>query len=129
MLIADQHFVVALCAPRAVLLIENDIDWLGPLAAYGGGKAAAEVFTALGIADRIGISVAPNHGHCSFPTSQQADLTKFINRFMLGMGGATSGVDLLNATNSKIKTWTKADWIDWDTPTLAGTLPWEPFPA
>lgn len=126
-LLADQHFVVAICAPRAVILIENDIDWLGPLAAYGGGVAAREVFTALGIADRIGISVAPNHGHCSFPSSQQADLTKFINRFMLGMPGDTSGVDLLNATNSKIKTWNKADWIDWDTPTLSGSLTWDPF--
>ena len=46
-LIADQHFAVAICAPRAVLLIENDIDWLGPVAAYGGGVAAREVFTAL----------------------------------------------------------------------------------
>ncbi len=127
MLIADQHFTVALCAPRAVLLIENDIDWLGPLAAYGGGVAAREVFTALGITDRIGVSVAANHSHCAFPSSQQADLTKFINRFLLGMTTDTSGVDLLNATNSKIKTWTKADWIDWDTPTLAGALTWDPF--
>src|ERR1700755_2562903 len=103
MLIADQHFVVALCAPRAVLLIENDIDWLGPLAAYGGGAAAREVYTALGIADRIGVSVAPNHSHCSFPSTQKADLTKFINRFLLGMQTDTSNVDLLNATNSKIK--------------------------
>jgi hypothetical protein len=127
MLIADQHFAVALAAPRGILLIENDIDWLGPLAAYGGGKAGLEVYKALGIADRVGISVAANHGHCSMPSSQNADLTKFINRFLLGMDTDTSGVDLLNATNSKIKTWTPADWIDWDTPTLGGALPWDPF--
>jgi hypothetical protein len=127
MLIADQHFAVAICAPRAILIIENDIDWLGPLAAYGGGKAGLEVYKALGIADRCGISVAPNHGHCSFPSSQQAALTAFVNRFMLGMTADTSGVDVLNATNSKIKTWTAADWIDWDTPTLSGALPWDPF--
>ena len=41
-LIADQHFAVAICAPRAVLLIENDIDWLGPVAAYGGGVAGRD---------------------------------------------------------------------------------------
>jgi hypothetical protein len=126
-LIADQHFAVAICAPRAVLLIENDIDWLGPVAAYGGGVAAREVFTALGIADRIGVSVAPNHGHCAFPSSQQAALTAFINRFMLGMSANTSGVDLLSATNSRLKTFNKADWIDWTTPTLSGNLPWDPF--
>ena len=126
-LIADQHFAVAICAPRAILLIENDIDWLGPVAAYGGGVAGREVYTALGIADRIGVSVAPNHGHCSFPSSQQAALTAFINRFLLGMTANTAGVDLLNATNSKLKTFNKADWIDWTTPTLSGSLPWDPF--
>ena len=46
---------------------------------------------------------------------------------MLGMQADTSGVDLLTATNSKIKTWNKADWIDWDTPTLSGSLAWDPF--
>lgn len=127
MLIADQHFVVAICAPRAVLLIENDIDWLGPVATYGGGVSGREVFKALGIEDRVGISVAANHGHCQFPSSQQKDLTNFINRFLLKMTADTSGVDLLNATNSKLKTFNKADWIDWDTPTLGGSLPWDPF--
>jgi hypothetical protein len=127
MLIADQHFVVALCAPRAVLLIDNDIDWLGPVAVYGGGVAAREVFTALGIKDRIGVSVSPNHSHCQFPSSQQAALTAFINRFLLKMSATTDGVDDHNATNSKLKTFNKADWIDWDTPTLGGSLPWDPF--
>jgi len=126
-LIADQHFAVAICAPRAVLLIENDIDWLGPVAAYGGGVAGRTVYEALGIADRCGVSVAPNHGHCSFPSSQQAALTAFINRFLLGMTANTAGVDLLTATNSKLKTFNKADWIDWTTPTLSGNLPWDPF--
>ena len=41
--------------------------------------------------------------------------------FMVG------GVDLLNATNSRLRTFTPADWIDWTTPTLAGNLPWDPF--
>jgi hypothetical protein len=126
-LIADQHFAVAICAPRAILLIENDIDWLGPVAAYGGGVAGRTVYEALGIADRCGVSVAPNHGHCSFPSSQQAALTAFINRFLLGMSANTSGVDLLSATNSKLKTFNTADWIDWTTPTLSGNLPWDPF--
>ncbi len=125
-LIADQHMMVAICAPRACLLIENDIDWLGPLAAYGGGVTGRMVYDALGIKDRVGISVAANHGHCSFPSSQQAALTAFINRFLFNMKVDTSGVDLLNATNSKIKTWTQANWIDWTQPTLTGNLSWDP---
>ena len=77
--------------------------------------------------DRVGVSVAANHGHCSFPSSQQADLTKFINRFLMGMKVDTSGVDLLNAKNSKLGTFKTADWIDWTTPTLSGTIPWDPW--
>ena len=128
MLIADQHFLVAICAPRACLIIDNDIDWLGPLATYAGGVIGKKVYQALGIADRCEVSVAPNHAHCSFPSNQQADLTAFINRFLLKQSGATTPAkDVLNATNSKIKTYNDSDWIDWTVPTLGGTLPWDPF--
>jgi hypothetical protein len=128
MLIADQHFLIALCAPRAVLIIDNDIDWLGPLATYAGGVIGKKVYQALGIADRCEVSVSANHGHCSFPSSQQADLTAFINRFLLRQAGAmTPAKDVLNATNSTIKTYTESDWIDWTVPTLTGSLPWDPF--
>jgi hypothetical protein len=128
MLIADQHFLVAICAPRACLIIDNDIDWLGPLATYAGGVIGKKVYQALGIADRCEVSVAPNHSHCAFPSNQQADLTAFINRFLLKQSGAmTPAKDVLNATNSKIKTYNDSDWIDWDVPTLSGNLSWDPF--
>jgi hypothetical protein len=128
-LAADQHTVIALCAPRAVLIIENDIDWLGPVACYGAGVAARKVYEALGIADRIGVSVAANHGHCQIPSSQTAYLTAFVNRFLKGMTADTSGVDDLNtsASTSKLRTFEEADWIDWTVPTLSGSLAWDPF--
>jgi len=126
-LLADQHFTVALCAPRAVILLENDIDWLGPVAAYGGGVAARMVFDALGIKDRIGVSVAPNHSHCAFPSNQQASLTAFLNRFMLDMTADTSGVDVFNGKNSTLKTFKPDDFIDWTAPMLSGNLTWDPF--
>lgn len=126
-LLADQHFTVALCAPRAVILLENDIDWLGPVAAYGGGVAARMVFEALGIKDRIGVSVAANHSHCAFPSSQQASLTAFITRFLKKGMADTSGVDVFNGTNSTLKTFKPADFIDWTAPTLSGNLTWDPF--
>jgi hypothetical protein len=126
-LLADQHFAVALCAPRAIIILENDIDWLGPVATYGGGVAGRTVYEALGIKDRCGVTVAANHGHCSFPTSQQAALTAFTTRFLKGGTATTSGVDEFNGKNSKLGTFKTADWIDWDTPTLAGALTWDPF--
>jgi hypothetical protein len=129
LLCADQHMVVALCAPRAVLIIDNDIDWLGPVATYGGAKAASHVYQALGIADRIGVSVAQNHTHCSFPSSQQAYLTAFVGRFLHGTSASTSGVDELNvaAGDSKLGSFVETDWIDWSIPTLGGNLVWDPF--
>jgi hypothetical protein len=122
----DQHFAVALCAPRAVLLIENDIDWLGPVAAYGGGVAGRKVFEALGIKDRCGVTLRGNHSHCAFPSNQQADLDSFVNRFLKGQSVATS-VDAFQATNTKLGSFKEADWIDWTVPTLTGNLPFDPF--
>jgi hypothetical protein len=126
---ADQHFAVALCAPRAILVIENDIDWLGPVATYGGGKAGSKVFEALGVKDRCGVSVASNHSHCSFPSAQQTFLNNFVNRFLKGMSADTSGVDELHvqSTTSKLGKFDEATWIDWMVPTLAGNLAWDPF--
>jgi hypothetical protein len=126
---ADQHTVIALCAPRAVLVIDNDIDWLGPVACYGGGAAARKLYEGLGIADRIGVSIAANHGHCGYPQSQQAYLTAFVNRFLKGMSADTSGVDDLNTTanTSKLRTFDDADWFDWTVPMLSGNLAWDPF--
>jgi hypothetical protein len=128
-LAVDQHTVIALCAPRAVLLIDNDIDWLGPVASYAGGKTAMKVYEALGIADRIGASVSAEHGHCSFPSSQQAYLTAFVNRFLKGMNTDTSGVDELHTQSktTKLGSFKEADWIDWTVPTLSGNLAWDPF--
>jgi (4-O-methyl)-D-glucuronate---lignin esterase len=128
-LLADMHFAVALCAPRAILILENDLDWLGPTATYGGGVAGRTVFEALGIKDRCGVSVAPNHGHCSMPSSQQAGLTAFFKRFIQGGMADTSGVDTFSGKNSTLGSFKPADWIDWTTPTLSGSLSWDPFPA
>ncbi|HET9932384.1 MAG TPA: hypothetical protein VFQ35_16885 [Polyangiaceae bacterium] len=127
MLLADQHTVIALCAPRAVLVIDNDIDWLGPVACYGGGKAASKVYEGLGIKDRCGVSVAANHSHCQFPSAQQKFLDAFVNRFLKGMKVDTSGVDDFHGTNSKLKTFDESMWIDWTVPTLSGSLSWDPF--
>ena len=122
----DQHFAVAICAPRAVLLIENDIDWLGPVAAHGGGVAGQKVFEALGIKDRCGFTCRGEHNHCSFPSNQQADLTAFLNRFINGQSADTN-IMVCQASKTSLGSFKEADWIDWDVPTLSGNLPWDPF--
>jgi hypothetical protein len=122
----DQHYAVALCAPRAVLLIENDIDWLGPVAAHGGGVAGQKVFEALGIKDRCGFTCRGSHTHCSFPSNQQADLTAFLDRFINGKS-ANTDIMVCQASKTSLGSFKEADWIDWDVPTLTGNLPFDPF--
>jgi len=124
----DQHTVLALCAPRALLILENDLDFLGPVPSYCGGKAASLVYEALGLADRIGVSVSANHGHCIVPTSHTQYITAFVNRFLLGLGDMTSGVDeLVSASSSKLLPFVLGDYVDWSAPTLSGSLAWDPF--
>jgi hypothetical protein len=124
----DQHYAVALCAPRAILVIENDIDWLGPVATYGGGFAGQKVYEALGIKDRCGVSVAASHGHCQFPAVQQPYLDAYVNRFLKGNGTTTAVDDFHTSGNkSRLESFKPADWINWDVPTLSGNLPYDPF--
>ena len=111
-----------------MLVIDNDIDWLGPVACYGGGAAAQLLFQGLGIKDRCGVSVAANHGHCQFPSAQQNYLNAFVTRFLKG-GTADTNVDdfHVSSSTSKLGKFDKAKWIDWDVPMLSGSLAWDPF--
>ncbi|HEY5961429.1 MAG TPA: hypothetical protein VIV60_32950, partial [Polyangiaceae bacterium] len=123
---ADQHYAVALCAPRAIMVFENDIDWLGPVATYGGAVAGRKVFEALGIKDRCGVAITANHTHCSFPSAEQKYLDAFVNRFLKAQTADTN-VDTVKASNTKLGSFKEADWIDWTVPTLTGSLAWDPF--
>jgi len=109
----DEHELVAMVAPRAVLAIENTgIDRLGSQAGSVSMKAATEVYKALGVPDRIGFSQAVASAHCSFPSSQTADVQAFIDKFLLGKTGANTNI----AKSSYNTDLTK--WVTWSTPTL-----------
>jgi hypothetical protein len=110
----DQHSLVAMVAPRAILAIENTgIARLGSQAGGASMKAAMKVYEALGIPERIGFSQAAASGHCVFPSSQAADVNAFVQRFLLGDTSANTTIrkDTYASTNM-------AQWITWETPTL-----------
>ncbi len=109
----DQHEVMALCAPRGLLVLENDIDWLGPVAMYGASKAAHKVYEALGVPNNMGIALSSPHNHCQLPSDQALDLYAFLIAFLLG-GSANTAVD---GTTRGI-TLDEAKWVDWTVPTL-----------
>lgn len=110
----DQHEVMALCAPRGLLVLENDIDWLGPVATYGASKAAHKVYEALGVPNNMGIALSAPHNHCQLPSDQALDLYAFAIAFLLG-GAANTAVD--STTRDVALDETK--WIDWSVPVLA----------
>jgi hypothetical protein len=75
-------------------------------------RAAAEVYEALGISDRIGFSQTAAPAHCSFPNSQAPEVQAFVNKFLLGDESANTSVarDAYNTDLSR--------WVTWSTPEL-----------
>jgi hypothetical protein len=86
----DHHELAALVYPRGLFVIENDIDWLGPVSTTACMEIGQLIYGALGSNDSFGFSLVGNHNHCSFPSSQQQALTAFINKFLLGQSGSTN---------------------------------------
>jgi hypothetical protein len=78
-LATDHHQLAGMVAPRGLLVIENEIDWLGPVATTACMKAGRLIYKALGVPDNMGFTGSGNHNHCQFPSNQQADLTAFIH--------------------------------------------------
>ncbi|KAI0002345.1 carbohydrate esterase family 15 protein [Xylariaceae sp. FL0662B] len=109
----DHHFLAALVAPRGLLAFENDIDWLGPVSTTGCMKAGRLIYKALGVPTNMGFSLVGGHSHCMFPSSQQAELTAYIDYFLLGGETPPEEVEKSSATVDV------TTWAPWEVPTLA----------
>jgi len=111
----DHHSIAALCAPRALLVIENtSMEWLGNLSTYTTGVAAHMIWEALGVPDKMGYSQVSHSDHCGFPASQQTELTAYVQKFLVGGG---TGNTTIMKTDGNL-TFDKAKWVDWTVPTL-----------
>lgn len=87
----DRHELVAMCCPRAVLLLGNpDYEWLADPSMYVSANAAIKVWERFGIADRIGYSIVAGHGHCQLPEVQYPEVEAFIDKFLLGKDAKTT---------------------------------------
>jgi hypothetical protein len=75
-------------------------------------RAAAEVYKALGVADRIGFTQAQAPAHCMFPAIQAPDVQAFVDKFLLGKTNANTAV-ARDAYRTDL-----ARWVTWSTPTL-----------
>jgi len=100
----DHHFLAALVAPRGLFVIENDIDWLGPVSTTVTMKAGRMIYEGLGVKANMGFSLVGGHSHCSFPSASSANLLSYINRFLLGTGET-------NDVETSKQTVTMDDWV------------------
>lgn len=114
----DQHMLVAMVAPRPLLIIDNaGQEWLGEVPSNYCGQASKEVFDALGVSENYTYSQEGGHAHCSLPNGQFDEVKDFINKFLVGKDGIKTGkIDYTR--NSERINWNKSDWIDWTTPVL-----------
>jgi hypothetical protein len=110
----DQHELIAMIAPRAVLMIESTmIPRMGTEAARIDHLAAKEVWKALGVPDRIGVT-EDNVMHCSWSEKYTSDLEAYLDRFMLGK---TDGMPT-EFLRSKFIDLDADKWIPWTAPKL-----------
>jgi glucuronyl esterase-like protein len=116
----DSHEMVAMVAPRGLLVLDNPhIAQFAATAAHTAVLAGAEVFRALGVADNVSyVSDVVNDQHCA-PSKPEYDqpLRDSIGKFLKNEGappatmrpGATGTGDL-------------SQWRDWQTPTLQSVV-------
>jgi hypothetical protein len=81
----DHHELMAMIAPRALLLLGNpDMIWLADESGYVSCRAAHKVWKAFGVSERFGFSIVGGHAHCALPDVQKPEVEAFVDAFLLG---------------------------------------------
>lgn len=102
----DHHELIALVAPRAVLVLGNpDQEWLADESGYVSSRAAREVWEAYGVADRMGYSFVGGHPHCGLPAVQRPEVEAFVDRFLLDDETANTSVQIHEFDSVNAERW------------------------
>ena len=112
----DQHMVMGLIAPRALLVVNNtDMYWLDRQGSQFGAEVAHEIWSALGVPDAMGATQRGEHPHCrDVPRDQLDTVAAFVRRFLIGDGTPTGEVLTTDGDFPDIR----EQWVDWNTPRL-----------
>lgn len=79
----DHHEILAMCAPRALLVLGNpDMEWLCDYSTYITCRAAEKIYEKLGIADRFGFVIDGGHEHCSATTAETDAVKAFAAKYI-----------------------------------------------
>jgi hypothetical protein len=112
----DQHELAGLIAPRPLLLVENDLDFLAPVASFRGMRAARTVWDALGASENMGLSLRGGHSHCQLPETEKVLLEAYLEKFLVG-----TDVDMETGGVLSTKGWetqSLVNFANWEVPTL-----------
>lgn len=111
----DTHEVVAMVAPRGLLILDNPhIANLGPRSAHVAALAGAEVYEALGAGDNISYhSNVASGNHCSWRPEFEDVLRQNIRKHLTKTGNDPGII-----TAHPQATGNLASWVDWNTPVL-----------
>ncbi|MBO7143912.1 MAG: T9SS type A sorting domain-containing protein [Salinivirgaceae bacterium] len=81
----DHHELLAMCAPRALLVLGNpDMEWLCDYSTYITCRAVEKIYETFGIEDRFGFVIDGGHGHCNSTAAENAAVKAFVQKFMFG---------------------------------------------
>ena len=113
----DTHEIIGMIAPRGLLILDNPfIGELTPRGAHAAALGGVEVFKALGVEANFGYLSNTNDGmHCLIRPEYQEPLRQAIQKHLFKNPNATGGAI---TTSQTFATANRADWIDWQTPSL-----------
>lgn len=103
----DHHELAAMVAPRALLETGNTgYNWLSNRSNYISARATQQIYNTLGIGDRFGFIIDGGHSHCAVPTTQNAPIGAFVDKFMLSDGTANTDVQVTPFPTLDYSRWT-----------------------
>lgn len=96
----DRHAVAALVAPRALLVLQLDAPYTEPKSSFQCMGATKKVYEALGVGDRMAVSLKGGHALCQLPKEHEPLLDAYIRKFLVKEEGFSFNTDvvLLNAS-------------------------------
>lgn len=109
----DHHMLAALVYPRGLFVIENDIDWLGPVSTTACQEIGQMIYSANGLPGNFGFSLVGGHSHCAFPSAQTTDLDTYITHFLIN--GGTGDIKQVQTSSAKV---TLSTYYSWTVPSL-----------